>query len=594
MNSKEHFLQIYLSLPVALAKGATVAITAQELAQMLYCTTRNVKIIMRKLVDEGIVDWRAGVGRGNPSQLTLLRDLDDVLDAYFQELLSKGRMKDAIDLLYKKDLPSSLRSRLQGMLENQFGFQVEHTRSAKLDVLRVVRIRKLGTLDPGFVFIAAEAYFLEQICSTLINFDARKKRFMPNLAHTWESCREERTWTFFLRKGVRFHHGRVMTAKDVAYTLQRLRDVNSTSLWQFEDIESVEIVDDYTITFHLKQPNGFMLHFFSSISMSILPFDVPFDEQAIIGTGPFRVAQRTEQVFILEAFGDYFRERALLDRVELWQVPEASSLERTYMLPYLTSDPEAEEESEGQLEYYEVGCRYLIFNFRKAGIQHDPAFRTAMRILYDRAGQVSDLGGNRIAPANSFLPEKSTKYAYPSRSLDEASEWLRQSGYNGETIKLYHYEKCESVEDAIWLQQRAQSIGLHLSLHPFAVPDTYLIDLDCNADMVLAGEVIEEDMEWGLLRLFRDKSTFIHQLLLPEQHALLESHLHDFVRQSAESRERSYDAAEQMLRDQNWLLFGYHASKHTRYHPALKGVAFDSFGWVDFSKLWIKPSLSRH
>ncbi|CAM5796565.1 hypothetical protein EDM54_00930 [Brevibacillus borstelensis] len=53
-------------------------------------------------------------------------------------------------------------------------------------------------------------------------------------------------------------------------------------------------------------------------------------------------------------------------------------------------------------------------------------------------------------------------------------------------------------------------------------------------------------------------------------------------------RARIIDRIEQLIRDENWLLYGFHKQKEARYHPALKGLSIESFSWVDFSKLWIK------
>ncbi|MEJ8548496.1 ABC transporter substrate-binding protein [Brevibacillus borstelensis] len=589
MHYKEHFIRILLSLQATSEKGLVLPVTVEALAKALYCTPRNVKLILRRLAAEGLIEWRAGVGRGNVSRLTILRTLNETVEEYFHELLAKGRMKDAVDFISQKDLPVLLRDKLRGLLETKLGFQVEQTESSRLDVLRVTRHRKLASLDPAFVFSASEAYFLEQLCSTLVAFDPETKRFLPSLAHAWESNREWTVWTFYLRKGVRFHHGRTMTSRDVLHTLQRIWEVRSPSRWQYEDIERAEPVSDYAVTFHLRRPNRFFLHFFSSVTMSVLPWDVEFSERAIVGTGPFRMASCTDQVLVLEAFDDYFRERAWLDRVELWLIPDIGSSERQYQLPALEEVSTQEEHTGNQLAYQEFGCRFLIFNFRRPGIQHHPSFRKAMRLLFDRRLLLNQRKGSCAAPADSFLPEKSKRARYPETSLADAKALLDESGYAGETMRLYFCDKKEESENASWLQQRCEAIGLRLSLHSFDLHETLTRRLEDEADMIIAAEVLEKDVEWGLLRLFRDEGTFLHRFFHSEQHERLERHLRDFVRLPEEAeRAQVIDQIEQLIREENWLLYGFHMQKKARYHPALKGLSIESFGWVDFSKLWIK------
>ena len=64
---------------------------------------------------------------------------------------------------------------------------------------------------------------VSQIFDGLVQFDANLKP-IPALAEFWEASRDGRTWTFTLRRGVKFHHGREVTAHDVVYSFTRLLD----------------------------------------------------------------------------------------------------------------------------------------------------------------------------------------------------------------------------------------------------------------------------------------------------------------------------------------------------------------------------------
>lgn len=592
MKSTEHYLNFLLSLEEKPGKGETVPITIDRLTDILHCTPRNVKLILRKLSDDGFIEWRAGRGRGNPSRMTLLKDLSEAADLYFHELLDKDKMKEAMDLLYRQNLPEPERNKLRELLDQRFGFQVERVSSATVDVLRVTIGRKPALLDPAFVSTSGEVFFLQQLCDTLVTFDPREKKYLPALAHAWESNEDGSRWTFYLRKGVRFHHGKPLTSKDVLYTLQRLRDVRSPSRWQYEQIERAEIVSDHAITFYLRQPNRLFLHFFGSYYMSILPHDVEFSERGIVGTGPFRMAEFTDQVLVMEAYEDYFKERALLDRVELWFVPEGvPNPNDRYHLPNL--DDAGQDRESGEIEYLLNGCQVVYFNFRKKGIHHHPSFRKAMRLLYDRLAIAKELNDDRIVPANSFMPDKSKHAEHREASLEEAQAYLRESGYAGETLKLYYWDRKDNLEGAKWLQRRSESIGLRLSLHPIAIADFYSTDADEEADLLVICETLEDDTDWGYLRLFQDEASFLHRLLGREQHEWLKEHIREFVQlPSPEQRDEILDRIEQKFRDEDWVIFGYHMKKVSSYHPALNGVSIDSFGWIDFSKLWIKQEAS--
>ncbi|WP_161405378.1 ABC transporter substrate-binding protein [Paenibacillus silvestris] len=591
MRSTQHYLNILLSLPPHLNKGETVSITTRELTKVLCCTPRNVKLILRKLLEEGFMKWQAGIGRGNSSRMTLLRDLGDVAEEYFQHQLTNDKIKEAMDLLCHKNLPPSLCNKLRAQLGARFGFQVEQTKSSIVDVLRVTMNRRLTSLDPAFVSTSTEAFFLQQFSDTLVAFDPKTKTYLPALAHNWESNEDGSRWTFYLRKGVRFHHGGLFTAKDVLFTLQRLETVHSPSRWQYEEIDHAEIVSDHIITFYLKQPNRLFLHFFGSFYMSILPYDTPFSEKKMIGIGPFRMAQFTDQVLILEAFEDFYRERPLLDRVELWFIPDDIQNSQ-YQLPNWNDARQEKDSPTMDIETLD-GCQYVAFNFRKKGIHHQPSFRKAMRILYDRTAIIRELKGNRMAPASSFLPDKSKHVYDGERNLKEAQAYLRESGYSGETLTLYYWDKKEFLEDAQWLQLRCHSIGLPINLHPIPVTDYYSTDADQQADMLLICELLENDTEWGYLRLFQDESSFVHRFFNQEQLAWLDGHFRRYVQLPApEERGEIIDKIEQRMREEYWIMFGYHLNKASKFHSALKGASLESFGWVDFSKLWIKQEFT--
>ncbi|MHA7966260.1 ABC transporter substrate-binding protein [Paenibacillus sp. CAU 1782] len=629
MKHREHYIELLLAHPGQQHSGASIPITIQKLTAVLNCTARNVKLVLRRLAEDGYMEWRAGVGRGHISHMAVVRGLEEVLTEYVGELLEKGRMKEALDWATRQGMNPPFRGRLRLMLEKQMGFQLKQTGTSELDVLRVTVARKLGIFDPAFSYTATEVFLLEQIYSRLVDFDSVGQRFLPSLAHAWESNEDYTVWTFYLRKGVRFHHGLIFTAEDVRHTLERLREVRSPSCWQYEDIAEAEVAGEYCLVLRLKKPNPFLLHFFSCATMSIIPHDEGFSEQKMLGTGAFKVAENAAQVLRLEAFDDYFRERAWLDIIEIWHIPSDSPGDRQFSLPHSESvagetDTDAKRDMDSMLD----GCRYLIFNFNQPGIQHNPGFRQAMRLLLNRKLLVTELGDPRSMPANSFLVARSKKEAHESNlfaerekhhrendslpdardllesdslsearedllegnSLSEAGSLLRESGYAGETISLYYHGRPVELQDMLWLRRRALAIGLQLELKPYSFAQYTTQRLGQHAQMMLATEVLEKDTELGLLRLFFNEDSNFHHFFNEEQLGELRSILASYVSvESLDERAKIIDEAEGLLRRDNWLLYLYHTQFRTRLPHALQGLAHDSFGWLDFSKLWIKP-----
>ncbi|WP_342435668.1 ABC transporter substrate-binding protein [Paenibacillus sp. FSL L8-0436] len=586
-NNVTHYLRVASEINNPFTIHMPIPVTIELLASVLCCTPRNVKFILRKLEEKGFIQWQAGRGRGHTSAMTFLRTVEEILENYLLELISSGKIKQAIELIGLPEVKGPLKERLLTLLNKQMGYQSETESTTGLDVLRITRNRSMEKLDPAFVYTAFEAYLIGQICSTLVTYDAVSDSFHPALAHMWEANEDHTSYIFYLRKGVRFHHGRVMISRDVKSTLQRLVELDSSALWHFRGIEEVELEGDHRIRFNLSSPNLFFLHLLSSIHMSILPFDADNDQE-LLGTGPYRLMNLNEDVLVLAAFDDYYSIRPLLDRVEIWYLPDQGSGARQYQLPdAAVSGSYSDGCSGNSIDYPALGCRYIIVNFRKEGIQHNPLFRQAMRLLYDPSALIRELGGNRITPADSFLPWNSRRIIWKEHSLEEAAKLLESSGYSGEEITLAYVPRKDELEEAWWLQQRAEQIGLHVCL--ISYKEYNMEEVKQQADFLFAEEVLEDDWQWGMINYFVNKSNHLHALLQDCQRDQLQRELEHFAELPAEGRGELLERTEAILRENCWVLYGCHMNKRAQLNQSLFGLHTGSFGFLDISRLWIKP-----
>ena len=90
--------------------------------------------------------------------------------------------------------------------------------------------RSPNSLEPAYVVQGADNWVNTQIFDTLVRpedgtFAVTPADFKPSIAESWTSSADGRTWTFQLRKGVKFHGGYgEVTADDVVFTFERLLD----------------------------------------------------------------------------------------------------------------------------------------------------------------------------------------------------------------------------------------------------------------------------------------------------------------------------------------------------------------------------------
>src|SRR5882672_11944932 len=142
-------------------------------------------------------------------------------------------------------------------------------------------------------------------------------RILPDLAEKWEAT-SPTTFVFTLRRGVRFHkkppvNGREVTADDVKYSLDRFR-TRSPMKARFEPVQSIDVIDRYTVRIVLKEPFApFLNHIASASHTAILPREAEekfkdFNQpEAVIGTGPFVLKSYEKGVrVVFERNPDYF------------------------------------------------------------------------------------------------------------------------------------------------------------------------------------------------------------------------------------------------------------------------------------------------
>jgi len=175
------------------------------------------------------------------------------------------------------------------------------------------------TMDPHFSTGVAMNHPGRPIFQNLVEVlqpepltDSRQSgKVEPQLAESW-SMPDDKTIIFKLRKGVKFHNGGDMTADDVVYSLERIRDPNNkfSGSSQLRSVDKIVKTDDYTVTVTLKDLNPDILRNFSNglyiLSKKLLESGADPKKEAV-GTGPFRQVKFQEGAESVSVkFADYW------------------------------------------------------------------------------------------------------------------------------------------------------------------------------------------------------------------------------------------------------------------------------------------------
>lgn len=152
--------------------------------------------------------------------------------------------------------------------------------------------------------------------NTLLKFDpAAYPKVVGDLAESWAVSTDGLTYSFSLKKGVKFHDGSAFSSADVKATYERIsnppKGVRSIRKAAYSDIAGIETPDANTIIFKLKARNASMLTNFASpwdciYSAAKLKQDPNFPNKNVMGTGPFKFVEHAAgSHWVGEKFKDY-------------------------------------------------------------------------------------------------------------------------------------------------------------------------------------------------------------------------------------------------------------------------------------------------
>jgi peptide/nickel transport system substrate-binding protein len=319
--------------------------------------------------------------------------------------------------------------------------------------------------------------------------------FTPALAERWDQPNPT-TLIFHLRDGVRFHDGRAMTARDVQWTINSMRNgtVISPKAATYASIDTIDAPDARTVIFHLKHPDNFLLTNLSTGAVGIVPEGSSRDFwRHPIGTGPFRfVSQQIDQDVILERNPISWSAAPKLDRIRFAVVPdsitESLELEKGSAdvavnslpmdaLPVLAKRPNLRvDDSDG------TQIQYLAFNVRDPLLK-DARVRQAISCAIDRNLIIKSLMQGFARPAQSMLPVSHWAFSGDGPHFDydpaRAARLLDEAGHPaGPDGVRFHLSMKTSTDEgtrllAAVLQQQLAHLGIALDLRSYEFATFY-------------------------------------------------------------------------------------------------------------------------
>lgn len=549
----------------------SVQITLDELALTLECTHRNALNIIRKMEANGWIEWRAKRGRSKRSELFFRVDPEEIAALTMIKAIDRHEMKKVMDDIKTYTNSTRLPERLQGWLMSYFGHHSKRNGvGEQWDILRLPIRQQIHELDPLRINLLAESFVSGHVFDGLLTSDSETGAILPHLAHDYEVSDDRKVWTFYLRKDVRFHHGKTLHAEDVLYTFNRLKGCNQPLLYHFviQSIASVTAISSRCVEFTLHQANEYFPSFLCTTRAGIVPFYQDLEQQGpaqnsskIYGTGPFRITEYNSSMCILEAFPDYFKTRPHLDVVEIIQVPwhiqdQDSELAETSnpLFPVLLGGSSTNYTEATQALSQSLVRKLVTCNTEKTGPLQDPKIRKEVLSsisLSDTEHAHEPLNRSRDNHEDSAVPLILATIPQYRKDAAIIAYQLKKNGYN-----------C-----------RVKIVPVELFKGPVRM----------EADLILFSLLLDQDESLRRHDLYLTISSHVGEDL---QKAILTRLQENERTKNPDNRHTKLIDLELMLMEESILYTLYDKPFETAVLPGVRGIKLGSQGWIDLRHIW--------
>jgi peptide/nickel transport system substrate-binding protein len=344
------------------------------------------------------------------------------------------------------------------------------------------------SLDPRIGVDAQSEHISSLIFDSLVRKNAHFD-LDPWLATSWETP-DPLTYRFHLRTDVHFHTGQALTAADVKYTLDSMRNgtVITAKAQALANIDRVDAPDAATIVIHMKQADSTLLWNLSDAASGIVPVGSGRDFGLHpVGSGPFRfVSQLQDDEVILDRNDHSWQPLPHIARIRFAVVPDAITraleLEKgsadvcincmtADMVYALAKRPDLLVESTPG-----TVLNYITFNVQDA-VLRDVRVRQAIALAMNRPLIIHSLWRDHARLAESLLPPEHWAWTgdvqqYPhdpprANALLDAAGWKR--GKDGVRFSLAMKTSTDETSRllAMILQQELREVGIALEVRSF-------------------------------------------------------------------------------------------------------------------------------
>lgn len=332
---------------------------------------------------------------------------------------------------------------------------------------------------------------MENVYESLVRID-QEGQIQPALAESWDLSEDRKTYTFKLRKDVKFSSGADFTADDVKFSYERVKsDAWKNALKAKMDVvDNINVVDDATVEITLSHPSNRWLFDLASLVGAV------FDEEGVndlankaVGTGPFTVDTFTRgQKIVFAARDDYWGEEPKLDKVtfKYFKDPVASAnalksgevdVLASLQAPDLLSSFEKEADKYKVVEGTTNGEVLLALN-NASGVFKDKKVREAVMYALDEQAIIDTawsghgtLIGSMVPPTDPYYEDLTNKWPH---DVEKAKKLIEEAGVKDQTVMFTVPNLPYATASANVVVSQLEAVGLKAKVETQEFPAVWL------------------------------------------------------------------------------------------------------------------------
>ncbi|MGM0845667.1 MAG: ABC transporter substrate-binding protein [Bacillota bacterium] len=535
----------------------TGPIKIEKISDSLQLSQKQTTRYLKKWNEEGWLAFTPGRGRGNASNLTWIKNVEEIFEEKALKRIEKEPVERSSQYLML-DWSTDSKMRLMNRFQTKLGFVQESH-----DKLIVPKRYPFFSIHPLEAADVLSAHLVANVFNRLVSL-TENGEITPELAHSWDTSAS--MLRLYIKKDIKFHDGSILTAKDAAECLEKLRiHPHYKEIW--EPVDRIEVKSSLILDIHHPGGCSYILPLLSMMCASVYRET----KERVLGTGCFFLEENSPEKTTLSAFKDHFQERPLLDSVEFIQVPEDfRGIYHSPMEQHKTASFEIESDS---------GFGIVVMNTsRNSDIRRKEVRKYLHWVINKNINTISGCSP-RLTPNN--------KSVMVGRSHDLDIEEVNRPIFNEPiVIRGVNYTAATTQ----WLADIFEKEDISVEIKWFSFADTLNKEPETlDVDLFIHGEIFEVNQNFSFYYFMKNGFSPLHQIVRDnrELYFLLEKYPHT----PFEKWEMLNMDLERKLIEQSLMIPLYYEKRYIPFSSDIMNIKIKHFGYVDFSKLWVRPRL---